>query len=104
MDPATIMQAVRAVIRFSSHDWVASIDVPTAVVITTQDELVPARRQYKLAAAIPGARVFEVEADHLACVRAANRFVPTLVRACEWVCAESAKPSAFTNAGRGSTD
>ena len=43
-DPATVLQAARAVIRFSSHDWAAGIDVPTAVVITTQDQLVPPRR------------------------------------------------------------
>jgi 3-oxoadipate enol-lactonase len=42
-DPATVMQATRALIRFSSHDWAAGIDVPTAVVITTEDQLVPDR-------------------------------------------------------------
>jgi 3-oxoadipate enol-lactonase len=84
-DPATVLQAARAVIRFSSRDWVAGIDVPTAVVITTQDQLVPPRRQYRLAASIPGARIFEVPGDHLACVRAAGQFVPALVEACEYV-------------------
>jgi 3-oxoadipate enol-lactonase len=84
-DPATVLQAARAVIRFSSRDWAAGIDVPTAVVITTQDQLVPPRRQYRMAASIPGARVFEVSGDHLACVRAAGQFVPALVEACEYV-------------------
>ena len=84
-DPATVMQATRALIRFSSHDWAAGIDVPTAVVITTEDQLVPPSRQYRLAASIPGAKIFEVAADHLACVRAASRFVPVLLAACEYV-------------------
>jgi len=84
-DPATVLQAARAVIRFSSSDWAAGIDVPTAVVITTQDQLVPPRRQYRLAASIPGAKIFEVAGDHLACVRAADLFVPVLVEACEHV-------------------
>jgi len=84
-DPATVMQATRALIRFSSHDWAAGIDVPTAVVITTEDQLVPPSRQYRLAASIPGAKIFEVAADHLACVRAASRFVPVLRAACEYV-------------------
>jgi pimeloyl-ACP methyl ester carboxylesterase len=84
-DPATLLQAARAVIRFSSRDWLAGIDVPTAVVITTQDQLVPPRRQYRLAASIPGAKIFEVAGDHLACVRTAERFVPLLVEACEYV-------------------
>ena len=89
-DPATVLQATRALLRFSSHDWAAGIDVPTAVVITTEDRLVPASRQYRLAASIPGAKVFEVAGDHLACVRAAGRFVPALVEACEYVAAEAA--------------
>jgi 3-oxoadipate enol-lactonase len=84
-DPATVMQATRALIRFSSHDWAAGIDVPTAVVVTTDDQLVPPSRQYRLAASIPGAKIFEVAADHLACVRAASRFVPVLLAACEYV-------------------
>lgn len=87
-DPATVMQATRAVIRFASHDWVSKIDVPTAVLITTRDRLVPTARQYKLAAAIPGARIFEVDGDHFACVRAAGRFVPALAAACGWVVAQ----------------
>ena len=88
-DPATILQAAGAVVRFSSHDWAAGIAVPTAVVVTTEDNMVPPRRQYRLAASIPGAKVFEVPADHLACVRAASRFVPTLVAACEYVDAQA---------------
>jgi len=80
-EPATVIQAAEAVTRFSSHDWIGRVDVPVAVVVTTQDELVPALRQRKLAASIPGAEVFEVEGDHDACVRSAD-FAPTLVRAC----------------------
>jgi 3-oxoadipate enol-lactonase len=83
------MQATRALIRFSSHDWAAGIDVPTAVVITTEDQLVPPSRQYRLAASIPSAKIFEVAGDHLACVRAASRFVPALLAACEYVDAQA---------------
>ena len=83
-EPATVIQAAEALSRFSSHDWIGKVDVPTAVVVTTLDELVPASRQRKLAASIPGARVFEVEGDHDACV-AAPGFAPTLVRACRSV-------------------
>jgi 3-oxoadipate enol-lactonase len=84
-DPATILQATRAVLRFSSRDWASSIDVPTAVVVTVRDTLVSPGRQYALARSIRGARVFEVEGDHLSCVRAADRFVPALVKACRYV-------------------
>lgn len=102
-DPATILQAARAVIRFSSRDWAANIDVPTAVVITTNDQLVPPRRQYRLAASIPGAKIFQVQGDHLACVRAADRFVPTLVRACGYVWERAAADAAPRRAGDGSS-
>jgi len=80
-EPATVIQAVDALTRFSSHDWIGRVDVPAAVVVTTRDELVPTSRQLKLASSIPGAEVFEVDGDHDACVRA-RAFAPTLVRAC----------------------
>lgn len=80
-EPATVIQAAEALTRFSSHDWIGKVDVPTAVVVTTEDELVPAVRQRKLARSIPGAEVFEVAGDHDACVRS-PAFPPTLVRAC----------------------
>jgi 3-oxoadipate enol-lactonase len=84
-DPASVIQATHALTGFSSHDWIGSVDVPTAVIITTRDGLVPAERQRKLAASIPGAEVFEVESDHSACVSRADLFVPALVAACRSV-------------------
>jgi len=80
-DPATIVQAVNALTRFSSHEWIGDIPIPTAVVVTTRDELVLPNRQYKLAEAIPGARVFEIDGDHNACV-AHHGFAACLVQAC----------------------
>jgi len=88
-DPAALAQATRAVLRFSSRNWVSNITVPTAVVITTRDEIVPTRRQYALAAAIPGAKSFEVHGDHFACAARNSNFVPQLVAACEYVDAEA---------------
>jgi pimeloyl-ACP methyl ester carboxylesterase len=95
-EPATVIQAAEAVTRFSSHDWIGDVDVPTAVLVTALDELVPAVRQRKLARSIPGARVFEVAGDHDACVRCAE-FPATLVRACLAV----TRRSAGRAAGRG---
>jgi 3-oxoadipate enol-lactonase len=84
-DPASIIQASHALSGFSSHDWIGEVDVPTAVVVTTRDDLVPAERQRKLAASIPRAKIFEVEGDHSACVSRADRFVPALIAACRSV-------------------
>jgi len=91
-EPATVIQAAEALTRFSSKDWIGEVDVPAAVVITTQDELVPAVRQRKLAASIPGARVFEVRGDHDACVTE-PAFATTLVAACRAVAAARTHPN-----------
>ncbi len=84
-DPASVIQASHALSGFSSHDWIGSVDVPTAVIVTTRDELVPPDRQRRLAASIPGAELFEVDGDHSACVARADLFVPALVAACRSV-------------------
>jgi 3-oxoadipate enol-lactonase len=84
-DPVAMIGAVSAIGRFSSHEWVGNIDVPTAVVVTLRDRFVSAARQLKLAQAIPGATIHPVDSDHAACVLGARRFVPALVGACDSV-------------------
>lgn len=81
-DPARLMEATAALGRFSSRDWIGGVDVPTAVVVTTEDGLVPVNRQLKLADAIPHARVIRVRGDHSVCVSQPRVFVPALVEAC----------------------
>ncbi|KPK53407.1 MAG: hypothetical protein AMJ63_06555 [Myxococcales bacterium SG8_38_1] len=84
-DPAALAEATRAVLRFSSRNWASDIEVPTAVVVTTRDKIVPTRRQYRLAAAIPGAKRFEVDGDHFACADRQTDFVQKLLAACDYV-------------------
>jgi 3-oxoadipate enol-lactonase len=79
---STALSAVQAVCGFSSHSWISQIDIPTAVVITTQDRIVPASRQRKLAAAIPGASIHEINADHAVCITAPQTFAQALLQAC----------------------
>ncbi len=81
-DPAKILEAAAALGRFSSHHWIEHVDVPTAVVVTTQDRLVPPHRQRKLLAAVPGAVEVPVAGDHSVCVSNPGAFVPALARAC----------------------
>jgi pimeloyl-ACP methyl ester carboxylesterase len=78
----TALSAVQAVSEFTSHSWISQVDVPAAVVITTQDRIVPVSRQRKLAAAIPGASVHELGADHAVCITAPQMFAQVLVQAC----------------------
>jgi 3-oxoadipate enol-lactonase len=84
-DWTAVLEAGRECGRFSSRRWIGGVDVPTAVLVTTQDRVVPPQRQLGLAEAIPGARVFPVAADHDGCVTRSDRFVPVLVSATTWV-------------------
>ena len=59
-------------------------EVPTAVVVTSQDRLIPAWRQLELARSIPGATVHVVDGNHFAFARA-DVFVPVLLEACQSV-------------------
>jgi 3-oxoadipate enol-lactonase len=88
-NPAAVAEAAGAIGRFSSRDWIGQVDVPTAVVVTEQDQLVPPHRQLKLAESIPGATVHRVRGDHAACVLRADRFVPALLQAVESVARRS---------------
>lgn len=81
VSPSTVLQAMSAMGRFSSHTWVSEISVPTAVVVTTKDRFIAADRQLKLARAIPGATIHPTHASHAACVLGASRFVPSLLEA-----------------------
>jgi pimeloyl-ACP methyl ester carboxylesterase len=76
------VSAIQAVCQFSSDGWISQVDVPTAVVVTTRDRIVPASRQLGLARAIPGASVHEVDADHAVCITAPQTFARTLLKAC----------------------
>ena len=79
---ATAMSAIQAVSEFTSHAWISEVDVPTAVIVTARDRVVPASRQLKLARAIPGASVYQVDGDHAVCIRAPEVFAQALLQAC----------------------
>jgi len=81
--------AVQSVYEFTSDNWIGQIPVPTAVVITTRDRIVPAGVQRKLAHAIPNAFVYEVEADHGLCVNSPEVFTRALLAACRDVARNS---------------
>jgi pimeloyl-ACP methyl ester carboxylesterase len=84
-DPARVMEGAASLGRFNSRDWIGGVDVPTAVVVTTEDGLVPPHRQLKLAESIPHATVHPVRGDHSVCVTRPDLFVPALLEACRAV-------------------
>jgi pimeloyl-ACP methyl ester carboxylesterase len=90
--PPTLLQAARAAGAFTSRDWLGSIDVPTAVIVVAHDDRIPPAHQRELAAAIPGASVYEVPGPHTACITSAAAFVPDLLRACQEVWSRASEP------------
>jgi 3-oxoadipate enol-lactonase len=81
-DPAGLLGAGAALLRFDSSGWIGEVDVPTTVIVTELDETVPPAQQRRLAAAIPSARVITVRGGHRSCVEQPRRFVPALLDAC----------------------
>jgi 3-oxoadipate enol-lactonase len=83
--PRAVLQAAIELGKYSSRHWLGEIDVPTAVLVHTRDQVVPPRRQLELAAAVPGATTHLLDADHFAVVRTPETFVRTLADAVERV-------------------
>ncbi len=71
-----VVEAGKAIGSFRSDDWLAEVDVPTAVVVTMQDPVVPVRRQMQLFEAIPTAQALRIDAGHDAIVARPDRAVP----------------------------
>jgi 3-oxoadipate enol-lactonase len=84
-DWRAVLEAGRAIGNFSSRDWIGGVDVPTSVVLTMRDRVVPVRRQMRLFESIPGAEAFRVDGDHDVVISNADRFVPVLLQACRRV-------------------
>ena len=82
-DWTRIAEAGREICRFDSRPWVHELaPVPTAVIATTADDIVPPHRQLALAAAIPNATLRRIEGGHAVCTTNPRRFVAALVDAC----------------------
>ncbi len=74
----TLLDAGRAIAEFDARSWIGAIDVPTTVLVTARDGLVPAEQQRELARSISGARIETIDAGHFACVL--DDFAPLLLR------------------------
>jgi pimeloyl-ACP methyl ester carboxylesterase len=57
------------------------VDVPTAIVVTAKDHVIPPERQLELAELIPDATVHKAECGHAGCVLEYKEFVPVFVEA-----------------------
>lgn len=86
-DPRAVSSAIGAAARFDSRAWIGEIDVPTAVVVTTLDDVVPPKWQRELAGAVPHAVLYEIEGTHGVAITHPRLFVPVLIDACSFVTA-----------------
>jgi 3-oxoadipate enol-lactonase len=82
ISPWALGPAVAAIGKHHSTPWLPTIDVPTAVVVTSQDRVISPERQRQVAELIPGATVHVVDGGHASVVLQASRFVPVFVEAC----------------------
>jgi pimeloyl-ACP methyl ester carboxylesterase len=80
-DPEDIAEAGRELGRYDARGWLPSVDVPTAVVVTTRDRLVPAQRQRRMAGRIPGSVTYEADGYHDLVVSGPEVFVPVRAKA-----------------------
>jgi 3-oxoadipate enol-lactonase len=75
-----VAEAGRELGRFDSRPWAATITAPVAVALTTEDELVPPRKQRELAQAYR-AQVFEAPIRHIELGTRAREYNPALLDA-----------------------
>ena len=77
----TVLGAAKSLAGYSANDWLDKIDVPTAIVVTSDDDRVSPASQRALAS-IPGAVIFETPGTHTACITNPETFVPAMLEAC----------------------
>lgn len=66
--PRHLLEAGHALATYSSKHWLHEVDVPTTVLVTTNDTAVQPEAQFRMATSIPGAHVSLIEDGHLACM------------------------------------
>lgn len=103
-DPAALLRAGAALGRFDARQWIGGIDVPTAVVVTENDRVVPPANQLQMAQAMPTARVFRVAGEHAVCALHPERFVPVLAAACRSVAERAALEAGEPASGVGRSE
>jgi len=80
-DWVSVLEAGREIGSFDSSAWISGIDVPTAQIMTLDDNVVSLARQETLAEALPRGSLHLVPGGHSVCIEDPDTFVPTLLRA-----------------------
>lgn len=69
-----VLEAGRALGTFRADEWLGEVDVPTSIIITMMDTVVPLRRQMLLFEEIPTASAFRIDGGHDAAIVLPDRF------------------------------
>jgi len=93
-DPSALAQAGRALSRYDARPFAGTVDVPAAVVVTTEDRLVRPKKQRQLAAALPRSRSFPLPAGHDAPLLAPVELAGATTDALAWVLQQAGHPKA----------
>jgi 3-oxoadipate enol-lactonase len=80
-----ILEAGKEIGSFNSLKWLSEVNVPTSVVITTQDQVIPPERQQRLLDLLKDVDVHLVDGGHNAIYAEQRTYVPKLVAACNSV-------------------
>jgi len=96
-----VAEAGRELGRYDARAWLGEVDVPTAVLVTERDTLVPVADQRQLVDLLADPAVFSLPYDHNAPLVAPEAFGHALVAAVEHVAAAAAAaPEAADGAAR----
>ena len=79
-DPRVLMEAGHAIGNYDAAPWIGEVDVPTTVLVTTEDRAIQPETQLNMARAIKGSEIHLTKHGHVLCAR--PEFAPPLADAC----------------------
>jgi pimeloyl-ACP methyl ester carboxylesterase len=63
-----LLEAGQSLATYSSRDWLHQVDVPTSVMVTTQDSAIEPTAQFRMASTIPYSHINLMADGHVACM------------------------------------
>jgi pimeloyl-ACP methyl ester carboxylesterase len=90
-DPRMVTEALAATTNFDSRKWLHRVEVPTSIMVTSNDRAIPPQEQLRLLVAIPEASVRQYPEGHTWCAKAG--FGRAVTAACRDVASRIARPA-----------
>ena len=81
-DTRALLEAIAEVANFNSEAWIGATACPAAVILTMEDRVVSPASQRLMSDSLAESTVYELAADHFACVKLPGEFNATLLTAC----------------------